>query len=117
MFSSTHIFLCNIEIRIIINSNLGGGLDLYASIWNKLTKNKSPGQEYCSVRFTALNPFSSTNNYKCYHATGETSNQNYRSINFKHSELRDDHSVFKKVAEKDGILFNHPYFKKMRNSN
>lgn len=65
---------------IITNSNLGGGLDLYASSWNKLTKNKSPGQEYCSVRFTALNPFSSTNNFKCYHATGETSNQNYRSI-------------------------------------
>ena len=44
-------------------------------------------------------------------------NHNYRNIGFKHSELSDRHSDFIKVAEKDGILFNHPYFKKMRNLN
>ena len=68
-----------IQNIIITNSNLGGGLDLYASSWNKVTNNKSPGQEYCSVKFTNKNPFR-TRKYKCYHATGEASNQYYRSI-------------------------------------
>ena len=63
----------------VSNSNLGGGLDLYASSWNKATNYLSPGQQYCSVQLTSLNSLTS-NNPRCYHATTETQNQYYRSV-------------------------------------
>lgn len=63
----------------VINSNLGGGLDLYSSSWSKATNNLPPGQQYCSVQLTSLNSLTS-NNPKCYHATDETKNQYYRSV-------------------------------------
>ena len=34
---------------IVTNSNLGGGLDLYASSWSIATNNKPPGETKCSV--------------------------------------------------------------------
>jgi len=63
----------------VTNSNLGGGLDLYASSWNKATNYLSPGQQYCSVQLTSLNSLNS-NSPKCYHATTETQNLYYRSV-------------------------------------
>ena len=64
---------------IVSNSNLGNGLDLYLSTWNKATKNKNPGVTSCSVELTADNLFS-FNGYVCYHATGETTNKYYRNV-------------------------------------
>ena len=64
---------------IVTNSNLGGGLDLYASSWNRATRNANPGVQSCSVQMTSQNIFS-TNGYICYHATGETTNQWYRNV-------------------------------------
>ena len=64
---------------IVTNSNLGGGLDLYESSWNKGTNNLSPGIQYCSVQLTSLNIFTSAG-YVCYHATGETGNMWYRNV-------------------------------------
>jgi hypothetical protein len=64
---------------IVTNSNLGGGLDLYASSWNKATNNLQPGVQRCSVRMTSKNIFT-FDGYVCYHATGETSNDFYRNV-------------------------------------
>jgi len=64
---------------IVSNSNLGGGLDLYASSWNKATNYLSPGQQYCSIQFTSQNSLTSSAP-KCYFADGETTNQYYRSV-------------------------------------
>jgi len=37
---------------IVSNANFGGGLDLYASSWDKATGGKPPGQDWCSVQLT-----------------------------------------------------------------
>ncbi|CAF0937648.1 unnamed protein product [Adineta ricciae] len=42
---------------IVTNSNLGGGLDLYGSTWDKLTNHKPPGITSCKVRLTDRNAF------------------------------------------------------------
>ena len=64
---------------IVTNSNLGGGLDLYRSSWNKATNSKSPGETYCSVELTSQNTFA-FDGPVCYHATSETQNQYYRAV-------------------------------------
>ena len=64
---------------IVTNSNLGGGLDLYGSSWALATNNKPPGETRCSVLLTKRNMFT-TNNYECYHATGEVNNNYYRNV-------------------------------------
>ena len=64
---------------IVMNSNLGGGLDLYASSWNRATNNASPGVQSCSVQMTSQNIFT-FDGYVCYHAPGETNNQYYRNV-------------------------------------
>ena len=70
----------NGDLDIIINnSNLGGGLDLYSSTWSKATNNKPPGQTRCSVQLTNRNMLN-TSGYKCFHSTGETSNNFYRNV-------------------------------------
>ena len=78
----------NGAINIIVsNSNLGGGLDLYRSTWNKATNGIDPGETKCSVELTSENPFTSSG-YKCYHATGETNNAYYRSVGLLNTEGR-----------------------------
>ena len=64
---------------IVTNSNLGGGLDLYRSTWDRATNHKKPGETKCRVKLTSQNPFRSAG-YKCFHATGETNNAYYRSV-------------------------------------
>ncbi|RNA10692.1 SCP-like extracellular [Brachionus plicatilis] len=64
---------------IVTNSNLGGGLDLYASSWGLATNNKPPGQTYCNVKLSNRNTFRNSG-YQCYHATGETNNNYYRNV-------------------------------------
>ena len=64
---------------IVTNSNLGGGLDLYASTWSKATGNLPPGITQCSVQLTSRNLFN-TDGYRCFHATGETNNAYYRNV-------------------------------------
>ena len=44
---------------VISNSNLGGGLDLYASTWAKLTKSAPPGVTQCSIQLSSKNLFNS----------------------------------------------------------
>jgi hypothetical protein len=64
---------------IVIDLNLGGGLDLYGSTWNKVTNNAQPGVFYCHVELTGLNMFKSSEPV-CYYSTGETDNAWYRSV-------------------------------------
>ena len=42
---------------IVVNSNIGGGLDLYSTSWARLTRNKPPGQTSCSVKLSSHNAF------------------------------------------------------------
>jgi hypothetical protein len=65
---------------IVMNSNLGGGLDLYASSWAIATNNKPPGETSCSVTLTSKNPLTNSNSPICYHATGEVNNQYYHNV-------------------------------------
>jgi hypothetical protein len=65
---------------IVTNSNLGGGLDLYASTWSIATNNKPPGQTSCSVQLTSRNPLTNSNSPVCYHATGEVNNEYYHNV-------------------------------------
>lgn len=67
-----------IEI-IITNSNLGGGLDLYGSTWDRATGRKPPGITNCKVQLTNKNAFN-FNGPRCYHATGEVNNPYYRNV-------------------------------------
>jgi hypothetical protein len=70
----------NGDIDIVVtNSNLGGGLDLYASTWSRATNNKPPGETSCRVQLTDRNMMNG-NQYKCYHATGEVWNPYYRNV-------------------------------------
>ena len=64
---------------IVTNSNLGGGLDLYASTWAKATGNLPPGQTRCSVQISSQNAFGFSQP-KCFHATGETNNAYYHNV-------------------------------------
>jgi len=61
---------------IITNSNYGGGLDLYASTWNKLTNNKPPGETSCTVQLTSLNALN-FNGPRCYYKPGTDFNNAY----------------------------------------
>ncbi|CAF1232589.1 unnamed protein product [Rotaria sp. Silwood1] len=61
---------------IVTNSNLGGGLDLYASTWNKLTNNKPPGETSCTVQLTSRNAFN-FNGPRCYYKPGTDYNNPY----------------------------------------
>ena len=65
---------------IITNSNLGGGLDLYASSWNKATNYLSPGIQYCTAQLTDLNPIKSSLGPICYYIQGEGFNQYYQNV-------------------------------------
>lgn len=68
----------NVDI-IVSNSNLGGGLDLYRSSWNKATGGKPPGQEWCSVQLTDRNPFN-FNGPRCYYAPTSEKHNAYSHI-------------------------------------
>ena len=72
---------------IINNSNLGGGLDLYASTWNKATSNLPPGETKCSARLKSKSIFN-FDGYRCYHSTGETNNQWYRNVGLLNTKER-----------------------------
>lgn len=54
---------------IVTNSNYGGGLDLYASTWDRLTNNKPPGETSCSVQLTSLNAFN-FDGPRCFYKPG-----------------------------------------------
>ncbi|OWA54713.1 hypothetical protein BV898_19114 [Hypsibius exemplaris] len=52
---------------IVVNSNLGGGLDLYASAWEQATGNAPPGETKCSVQLSGSNPIQGEGP-RCYYA-------------------------------------------------
>lgn len=54
---------------IINNSNLGGGLDLYASSWDVLTNQQPPGETRCSVELSSQNAING-DGYTCYYKPG-----------------------------------------------
>eukprot|EP00731_Ephydatia_muelleri_P007573 Em0003g1821a len=62
---------------IVMNSNLGGGLDLYGSTWNRVTNNASPGQRFCSVRMTGKNMLSSSGGPICFYEPDSEKNNPY----------------------------------------
>ncbi|UJR07340.1 hypothetical protein I4U23_011627 [Adineta vaga] len=65
---------------IVTNSNLGGGLDLYGSTWDKLTNNKAPGITSCSVKLTDRNAFN-FHGPRCYYNPGApVDNSYYKNI-------------------------------------
>jgi hypothetical protein len=93
---------------IVTNSNLGNGLDLYTSSWNKATNNALPGERWCNVRMTSKNIFT-FNGYVCYHATGETKNEWYRNVGLLN--VKDKRVVSAKYNGIKGRLqTNAPYF-------
>ena len=93
---------------IVTNTNLGGGLDLYASSWSIATANQPPGQAYCSVSLTNKNSFKS-DQPACYYATGETDNEYYHKLGLLNTGGRLVENAFLdgKQGNRDG---NNPYF-------
>jgi len=72
---------------IITDYNVGGGLDLYTSTWNKATSNRPPGITSCSAKLSSKSIFN-FELYRCYHATGETNNQWYRNVGLLNTKNR-----------------------------
>jgi len=72
---------------IVTNSNLGGGLDLYGSTWDRATSFKPPGETKCSAKLQSKSIFN-FEGYRCYHSTGETNNQYYRSVGLLNTKER-----------------------------
>ncbi|CAF3406955.1 unnamed protein product [Rotaria sp. Silwood1] len=65
---------------VVMNSNYGGGLDLYASTWKKLTNNMSPGVTSCSVQLSSRNAFR-FNGPRCYYKPDSGfGNEYYRNV-------------------------------------
>ncbi|UJR07244.1 hypothetical protein I4U23_011532 [Adineta vaga] len=65
---------------IVTNSNLGGGLDLYGSTWDKLTNNKPPGITSCNVKLADRNAFQ-FDGPRCYYNPGSPiDNAYYKNI-------------------------------------
>ena len=93
---------------IVTNSNLGGGLDLYASTWAKATGDLPPGQTRCSVRLSSQNAFAFSQPI-CYYATGETNNAYYHNVGLLNVG---DRIVTKAIL--NGVVGSHrganPYF-------
>ncbi len=64
---------------IITNSNLGGGLDLYASSWSQATNNLPPGIIHCDVQLTSQNPIRNSSP-TCYYMQNEGQNPYYHNV-------------------------------------
>ncbi|CAF3275967.1 unnamed protein product [Rotaria socialis] len=65
---------------VVMNSNLGGGLDLYASTWNRLTHHMSPGVTSCSAKLSTRNAFN-FNGPRCYYKPDSPAdNEYYRNV-------------------------------------
>lgn len=65
---------------IINNSNLGGGLDLYASTWDRLTNYQPPGQTKCSVKLSSRNALFGAG-YTCFYKPGtDFGNRYYHNV-------------------------------------
>ena len=71
---------------IITNSNLGGGLDLYASSWDTLTNSLPPGQTSCSAQLTGLNPIKNAGPV-CYYIQNEGNNDYYHNVAVFNTEM------------------------------
>lgn len=94
---------------IINNSNLGGGLDLYASSWDKLTNNQPPGVTHCSVDLSSRNAISGAE-YACYYKPGtDHTNRYYHNVGLlnTNNKLVTDASIGSKVGAHRGA---NPYF-------
>lgn len=66
---------------VIMNSNLGGGLDLYNSLWEVAVtnRNKKMDEARCNVTLSKKNPFKSPG-YRCYFGSDQTDNLYFRSV-------------------------------------
>ncbi|XP_055345536.1 uncharacterized protein LOC129593311 [Paramacrobiotus metropolitanus] len=65
---------------IVNNANLGGGLDLYASTWDRATDSKPPGESRCSVILSTRNAMDA-NGPQCFYApTSEKNNAFFKLL-------------------------------------
>ena len=71
-----------------MNSNYGGGLDLYASTWKKLTNDMSPGVTSCSAQLISRNPFSFDSPRCYYKPDGGFGNPYYRAVGLLNTKGR-----------------------------
>ncbi|CAF1468213.1 unnamed protein product [Adineta steineri] len=65
---------------IITNSNLGMGLDLYSSTWEKLTNNLPPGITSCTVQLSCRNAFNFDGPRCYYNPEGPFDNPYYNNV-------------------------------------
>lgn len=94
---------------IVTNSNLGGGLDLYASTWKRLTNNLPPGKTKCSVKLSSRNPMSVAA-YSCYYKPGTDHGKRwYHNIGLlnTYDKIVTKATIGKKVGKHQG---SNPFF-------
>ena len=73
---------------VVMNSNYGGGLALYASTWKKLTHDMSPGVTSCSAQLSTRNPFS-FDTPRCYYKPDSGfGNPYYRAVGLLNTKGR-----------------------------
>ena len=73
---------------IVMNSNIGGGLDLYKSSWSQLTNNQPPGQAWCSVQLSDRNAFN-FDGPRCFYKPGtDFGNAYYHNVGLLNTKGR-----------------------------
>ncbi|CAF0901964.1 unnamed protein product [Brachionus calyciflorus] len=94
---------------VIMNSNFGGGLELYESLWEAAVpkRNKKMNEARCNVTLSKKNPFTSTD-YKCYHGTDQTDNVYFRSLGLFNT--RGKVVVAAQMNGRNGTLTENGYF-------
>ena len=99
---------------IITDSNLGGGLDLYTSSWNKATNNAPAGITKCTVALSNKNPFKSEG-MRCFYRTSETNNPWYISVGVFNTgaKLVEKAELNGQIGKKNAF---HPFFDFSRKS-
>lgn len=98
------------DIDVIINnSNFGGGLDLYASSWDRATGNLPPGVTSCNVFLSTKNAMGG-NSPLCFYATGETDNRYYHKLGLLNTGARIVSGASLKGTDGSHDAQNNPYF-------
>jgi len=94
---------------IINNSNLGGGLDLYGSTWDRLTNNQPPGQTKCSVKLSTRNALVAADNICFYKPGTDFGNRYYHNVGLLNTgdKLVTSATIGNKIGAHRGA---NPYF-------
>jgi hypothetical protein len=92
----------------VTNSNLGGGLDLYASTWNVATGGIPPGETKCNVYLSSKNSMYEPGPV-CYYASGEVNNNWYNNVGLLNTGAKIVNGA--KINGKSGAhRGNNPYY-------